>query len=150
MEPIIAYFDGLCEPRNPGGYACGGYVIPPNQRVPAQRGGKCFCSGPEATNNVAEYEAALLALRVIHATGYRGPVNLRGDSQLVVRHYSGEYACRAPNLQGFLRKLHRAGEIFADLTLTWVPREENEEADAESAAAYWRATGRQRPERRRG
>ncbi|HXT34150.1 MAG TPA: hypothetical protein VN837_01120 [Chloroflexota bacterium] len=23
-EPLVCWFDGLCEPRNPGGLACGG------------------------------------------------------------------------------------------------------------------------------
>lgn len=142
---ITAYFDGLCEPSNPGGYACGGYVIEPHAAMGDRPvfGHECFGDGPEWTNNRAEYEAALLALKKIWRSGYRGPVTLKGDSQLVVRQFTGQYACNMPALQSLLARLRKASEAFESLTLEWVPREENEAADEQSRMAYRAATGKE-------
>jgi ribonuclease HI len=144
--------DGLCEPRNPGGYACGGYVIEPSPYMPARVGGRCFGHGPGMTNNVAEYMAALLALETIHEAGYGGPVILRGDSQLVVRQWSGAYRCEAPLLVPLLGQLRAAAEPFESVTLEWVPRAANEEADAASRRAHFKAarTPRSRQESSHG
>lgn len=147
-SPLVAYCDGLCEP-NPTGEMCGGYVVVGNTKVPASVGGAYFGKGYEATNNRAEYEAALLVLRVIYRAGWRGDVLLRGDSQLMVKQYRGEYACNAPRLQALLTKLRHAGTFFSDLTLEWIPRTENEAADEQSRLAYKEVTGRMPPERRK-
>jgi ribonuclease HI len=68
-ECVIAYCDGLCSPHNPGGLACGGWHILPHAGIPALadglKGGTFYCQGDRATNNVAEYEAALDVLRAI-------------------------------------------------------------------------------------
>jgi ribonuclease HI len=147
-DPVIAYFDGLCEP-NPGGLACGGFVILPHEAIGGDRiaGHKSFGRGDNMTCNVAEYRAALLALGTLWQAGYRGPVLLRGDSQLVVRQFTGQYGCSAPLLVPLLARLKKAGESFAGLTLQWVFRGENEAADAESRAAYREVTGREPPVR---
>lgn len=99
------------------------------------------------TNNVAEYQAALCALRAIYKAGWRGAVILRGDSQLVCRHYSGRYECRADLLVPLLAQLRKAATCFSSLTLEWVPREQNESADEQSRLAYKEVTGRMPPER---
>lgn len=145
--PVIALFDGLAEP-NPG-IACGGYVILPHPAVGEQplAGGTCF--GQRQTNNQAEYQAALLVLERLWKLGYRGPVLLRGDSQLVVRQYDGVYACRSEVLQPLLKRLTEASKVFESLSLEWVRREENQLADDQSRLAYKRETGREPPERRR-
>ena len=147
-NPVIAHFDGLTEP-NPCGWACGGYVILPHDtyRPSLIGGGACFGRGDGMTNNVAEYRAALLVLVQLWRDGWRGPVLLRGDSQLVVRQYSGDYACNAPLLVPLLGRLRDAGTQFAGLTLEWVPREQNEAADEQSRLAYRDATGRDAPVR---
>lgn len=147
-DPVIAYFDGLCEP-NPGGWGCGGFIIEPHPGLAGRplAGRQCFGRGPGVTNNTAEFGAALMALEAIWKAGYRGPVVLRGDSQLVVRQFTGRYQCAAPLLVPLLARLRKAGEAFASLELEWVGREQNEAADAESRAAYREATGREPPVR---
>jgi len=107
---VRAYFDGLCYPVNPGGYACGGWVIEPHPHPGLARGlahGRFYVKGPGATNNVAEYHAALDALAALMALGYAGPVALLGDSQLVVNHVKGTYKCRKPELKPLLEELRR-------------------------------------------
>lgn len=139
----IAYFDGLCEP-NPNGVACAGYVV-----LNGPHGGKHIGTGAGMTNNVAEYQAALLALRALYKTGYRGAVLLRGDSQLVVKQFNKQYACNAELLIPLLAQLHIAAGHFESLQLAWIPREENEAADEQSRLAYVEVTGRQPPVRGR-
>jgi ribonuclease HI len=141
---VIAHFDGLCEwmkgRRNPGGCACSGWVVEPYLQgsipIPIRSGHRVICVGEGATNNVAEYHAALDALRAIYRDGWRGHVLLRGDSQLVVRQYSGEYSVNAPLLIPLHQKLRDATAYFTSVRLEWIPREENEAADAESRMAY--------------
>lgn len=141
--PVICYADGLCEPANPGGYACGGYVIEDHPQFFGRKGNAAFCHGEEATNNVAEYEAALLCLRAVWNGGWRGSVILRTDSQLVVKQYTGAWACNKEHLQARLRKLRKAGSMFESLTLEWIPREDNWFADEQSRMAYRRAACRE-------
>jgi ribonuclease HI len=136
----ILYFDGLCEPRNPGGIACYGWLIKSNDEVLASGHGE-VCRGPGATNNVAEYTALIRGLEALAALGLTGAaVEVRGDSLLVVKQVRGEWRVRAANL----RPLHaRARKLAAqlDVTLRWVPREQNTEADALSRKAYQETSG---------
>lgn len=58
LEPVRAYFNGLCYPVNPCRYACGGWVIEPHPHpglTQGLTGGRFYIKGPGATNNVAEY-----------------------------------------------------------------------------------------------
>lgn len=151
-EPVQAWFDGLCEP-NPGGVACAGFAIKVNRWEMSwgvdESGRALVGRGAGMTNNVAEYQAALMALREIYRSGWRGAVVLRGDSQLVVKQFNGEYGCGAPLLIPLLARLRKAAECFSLLTLEWVPREQNELADRESRRAYVQATGHEPPVRER-
>ncbi len=143
MNEITAYFDGLCEPRNPGGYACGGWHVEPSPLLGPSAAGitghRFYTSGRQATNNVAEYRAALDALQAVYETGYRGPVLLRGDSQLVIRQVTGEWGCKAQNLKPLLEQLKVAMTLFEQVRAEWVPRDLNAIADAESRRAYQEA-----------
>jgi ribonuclease HI len=63
-------------------------------------------------------------------------VLLRGDSQLVVRQYAGEYSVNAPLLIPLWQQLKKAASYFAAVRMEWIPREQNDAADALSRAAY--------------
>lgn len=58
---IIIYFDGLCEPRNPGGIATYGYVVYKDEKV-IKKGCRAIGEGQGMTNNVAEYSGLKRAL----------------------------------------------------------------------------------------
>jgi ribonuclease HI len=129
---IVGYFDGACEPRNPGGLATGGWVVPEL----GIRDCKAYCAGQDATNNVAEYSAAIDCLRAIYMSGNLGHVELRGDSQLVVRQFSGQYQCRSERLSPLLTNLKFGATFFRRVDLVWIPREENSAADEMSRVAF--------------
>ena len=59
---MIVYCDGLCEPVNPGGYACWAWVAVEDDAVRARQSG-CIGRGDGMTTNLAEYRALLEALR---------------------------------------------------------------------------------------
>ncbi|MEW5933448.1 MAG: ribonuclease HI [Bacillota bacterium] len=147
---IAVWADGLCEPVNPGGIACYGWVAYRDGRKLAEGWGVA-AKGAEATNNVAEYRAVIEALEWLLAAGYRGePVEVRSDSQLVVCQLTGEYAVRSERVRPLYRRARRLLGQFRELRLRWVPREENEEADGLSRRAYAEALVAERAERAAG
>ncbi len=133
---ITVFCDGLCEPRNPGGTAAYGWA--------AYRDGEklyedcaVVCSGPEATNNVAEYSAVIAALEWLIANGYSGEkVTVCSDSQLCIYQLDGSYAVRSYRVRPLYEKAKRLSGRFRSISFKWVPRERNQEADALSRKAY--------------
>lgn len=136
---IVVNCDGLCEPVNPGGTACYGWVA---YRGSERLGEGCgvVCSGLGATNNVAEYAAVIRALEWLLESGYRDEeIELRSDSQLCIYQLRGEYAVRSPRVMPLYRRARELAGRFRRLRFRWVPREQNTEADALSRRAYARA-----------
>lgn len=141
MPEVVIFFDGACEPFNPGGIASYGFVILRQGKTLAEGKGTVGRPGtPEATNNVAEYTALLKALEIAPAHAVHGDrIEIRGDSQLVVRQIQGQYAVNAPHLKPLQGKaaLAIANLIAAGIpvNLKWIPREENGHADRLSKEA---------------
>jgi ribonuclease HI len=86
------------------------------------------------TNNVAEYQALLLGLRRARQLGAR-EVEVRADSQLLVRQLLGKYAVK----NDVLRRLHEEAlallRSFDKFELIHIPREQNALADEMSNRA---------------
>jgi ribonuclease HI len=96
------------------------------------------------TNNVAEWRGFLAALDLALEAGAED-VEIRADSQLVLRQFSGEYRMKAPHLAGFLEEARRKARRIPRLHVVHVPREENSEADALANAALDSARAAARP-----
>lgn len=135
---IVLYFDGLCEPKNPGGVATYGFVAYDNCKKIKEGYGIVGAGmlGDDVSNNVAEYAAMIRGMECMISSGQRGDLEIRGDSQLTIRQMQGKYAVRANRLF----KLHERAEFlkksFKSVKFTWVPREENEESDLLSRKAF--------------
>lgn len=143
-EKVTVYIDGACEPRNPGGIACYGYVIYRGEELVASGYG-VHSRGAGATNNVAEHAAAIAALtRLLELGLHRARVELRSDIQLLVCQVRGIYAVRSAQLRALYRQLHSLASRFPFLRWEWVPREANREADALSRRAYEEAALQER------
>ncbi|MGB9848892.1 MAG: ribonuclease HI [Moorellaceae bacterium] len=128
--------DGLCEPFNPGGTACYGWVAYQDGKKLGEGCG-VVCSGPGATNNVAEYTAVIRALEWLLGQGlYDEDVEVRSDSQLCMFQLNGAYAVRSPRILPLYEETVSLARKFRRVKFRWVPREQNEEADALSRRAY--------------
>jgi ribonuclease HI len=140
MALYEGWFDGCCEPRNPGGHAAWGAVLLRDGAKIWEAGGYCGCD-PTMSNNVAEYSGAcaLLEEAIRRQEEARGSVLIRGDSKLVVEQLRGRWRVRGGR---YVPYYHRAAELLKKLDeitqrnvgFQWVPREENEICDVLSKA----------------
>jgi ribonuclease HI len=81
-----------------------------------------------ATNNEAEYQAAIAGLEAALGLG-GGDVELRMDSQLIVRQLEFRYKVRNPRLQPFFNRIIELKRQFLGFAVRHVPREQNTRAD---------------------
>jgi ribonuclease HI len=97
----------------------------------------------QATNNVAEYEGLILGLDEALRLGAT-EVEVRSDSQLLVRQLRGEYAVRHPQLVPLYRRARAQLARFGRWRAVHVPRAQNAAADgAANEALDRRASFRQ-------
>ncbi len=126
---VRVYSDGAAR-GNPGPAGAGAVLTDPNGAVVARLGR--FLGN--RTNNVAEYEGLLLGLKHARDLGYR-QVEVRADSQLLIRQLKGEYAVRHAGLKPLHAEALRLLNGFDKYDLQHVPREENALADEMSNRA---------------
>ncbi len=81
-----------------------------------------------ATNNEAEYQAVIAGLEAALGLG-GGSVDLRMDSQLIVRQLEFRYRVRNARLRPFFERILELKRQFDSFTVTHVPREQNKRAD---------------------
>ncbi len=122
--PFVVYFDGASR-GNPGPAAWG--VFAPGGRSEHKAIGR-------TTNNVAEWQGFLAALDVAAAAGATD-VEVRADSELVLKQFLGTYRVKAAHLAPYLAAARQKARRFRRLTVVHVPRRENREADALANAA---------------
>jgi len=133
---ITVYFDGLCYPRNPCGVAAYGYLVYRDGAL-IHRGFRVVGEGKGMTNNVAEYEGLMAAAQWLKDEGIREKIVIKGDSQLVIKQMKGEWKINSATSKKYVPEIRRLLE-GKDVSISWVPREENEEADKLSRVAYER------------
>lgn len=137
-----AYFDGLCDP-NPGGVATYGFLVKRGgKKIHEGHGLACPPKTPQATNNVAEYMGVIQALDWLVKQKPKGPVIVRGDSDLVIRQLKGEWKVKSSLLAPLHRRAADLAAEIPDLTFEWIPRERNSEADRLTNIAYAEFTGK--------
>lgn len=81
-----------------------------------------------ATNNVAEYTAALRGLERARELG-ASKVLLRSDSRLLVEQLAGRYRVKNPTLQRLHAEVRSVAASFEGITYEHVPRTRNADAD---------------------
>ena len=81
-----------------------------------------------ATNNQAEYLALILALEAAIGVGATH-LDLRLDSELLVKQLRGEYRVRSPQLQPLFEQAQRLLRRIGSVSIRHVPREQNAAAD---------------------
>ncbi|MFW6194119.1 MAG: ribonuclease HI [Halobacteriota archaeon] len=141
---ITIYFDGLCQPVNPGGVATYGYVIYQDNKV-IKKGYGVIGKGKGMTNNVAEYTALKKALQWVNSQRIKDKITVKGDSQLVINQLKGKWKVKSQTSKKFVPQIK---ELLRDkeIELIWIPREDNTEADRLCNIAYQEYTGSSKKE----
>jgi len=82
----------------------------------------------EATNNVAEYKALLRGIELARTLGAT-ELELRGDSELVVRQVEGRYKVKNAGMKPLYQEVMKALREVDSWSIRHVRREQNAEAD---------------------
>ena len=120
---FFIHADGACR-GNPGEAGAGAVISDSRGRTVKEL--KIYLG--MASNNVAEYQAATLALERAFELGAKN-VTLSLDSELVVRQLRGEYRVREPHLKILHQKARETLNRFSRYSILHIPREENRRAD---------------------
>ena len=81
------------------------------------------------TNNQAEYRAVIAALEKVVNLGIKN-VELRADSELVVKQISGKYKVKNVGLRSLYQKVVQLIGSLESFKIKYIPRAQNSEADA--------------------
>lgn len=85
----------------------------------------------KTTISEGEYGGVLMGLYNARMLGGK-TVDLYSDSQLIVRQINGQYQVKTAHLMPYLEEVREEIDQFDKVTITWIPREKNVVADAES------------------
>lgn len=123
MPKYLLYTDGAAR-GNPGPAGAGAYICDEGGDVVAEIAEYVG----ETTNNVAEYRALLAGLKKLVELGALD-VEIRADSELMVRQIQGRYRVKHPNLQPLFAQAVALLKKIPGYSIKHVVREENKEAD---------------------
>ena len=126
---VVAYIDGGAR-GNPGPAGYGVRIETPDGSVVEELHGALGI----ATNNVAEYNGLLAALRWAIDHEAR-ELSIRSDSELLVKQMRGEYRIKHPALQALAARARLLVMELDQVTFEHVRRERNVDADRLSNVA---------------
>jgi ribonuclease HI len=120
---VIIYTDGGAR-GNPGPAAIGAVV---NDKLYSEYIGK-------TTNNVAEYQAVIFALKKLKQLVGKEKtkntaVEIRLDSELIVKQLNAEYKIKEKELQPLFLEIWNLKQDFKKAEFVQIPREKNKMAD---------------------
>ncbi len=122
-KEIVLYIDGAAR-GNPGPAGIGAVIK--DRDTPVIQLSEYI---GEATNNVAEYSALLMALQKAREVGAR-VLDIRSDSELLVRQLSGTYKVKNEGLKPFYSRVTELLSEFERVRFEHIPREQNTLADS--------------------
>ena len=123
LVKLIIYFDGSCNSNTVGSMGIGVVIKRQGEIIK-----KLSEFAGEGTNNTAEYFSVIRALEEALALG-ADELEVRGDSELVIKQLRGEYKVKKKHLRNLHRKVMQLVPKFKRVIFTWVPREKNKEAN---------------------
>jgi len=129
MKKIVIHTDGGSR-GNPGQAAIG--VIFRNEKGEIIK--KYSEHIGETTNNEAEYQAVIFALRKFKALfgkklAKNSEIELKTDSELLVKQLNGEYKILEPKIQQLFMVIWNLKLDFKKIKFKFISREKNQEAD---------------------
>ena len=130
MKKFIIYTDGGSR-GNPGRAAIG-VVICNEKDQEVKKYGEYL--GDNLTNNEAEYSAVIFAFKKFKALFGKSlaqstDIEVRADSELVVKQLNGEYKLSDHKIQQFFIEIWNLKMDFKSVKFKHIPREKNREAD---------------------
>jgi len=130
MKKIIIYTDGGSR-GNPGQAAIGVVFCNEKDQIIKKYGEYL---GDNITNNEAEYSAVIFALKKFKALFGKkiaevSDVEVRADSELLVKQLNGEYKLENEKIQKFFIEIWNLKIDFKSVKFKHIPREKNFEAD---------------------
>ena len=132
---IQVYFDGLCQPCNPGGTACFAFIV--NNKEESTIHSEYGLAAYDSTNNVAEYTGTIKALEWLLKNNLTNEnIIARGDSRLVINQIKRHFKVKAPNIIPLYYEAKSLISKFKYIQFEWIPRDDNKEADRLSNLAY--------------
>lgn len=141
---LKVYFDGGIGNPNPGGICTYGFAIHDanGKLLRTGNGVAPIEAANERTNNTSEYYALGSALAWLVREGWKGRLEIYGDSQLIVNQINETWRCEEPTLAKLraacLRGIERLGGNFG---IHWIRRDHNKLCDklATQARNAWLA-----------
>ncbi len=126
MEKIVIYTDGGSR-GNPGPAGIGVWIKTLNKKYGETIG--------TATNNDAEYQALIFALKKCKALlgkqkAKQASLECKLDSELIVKQLNHEYKISKENTQRYFIEVWNLMIDFGDIVFVHIPREQNKIADA--------------------
>lgn len=127
---IEVWYDGCCEPVNPGGNASFGAVIKRGEEILWSRSGY-IGSGEGMSNCVAEYAGMIGALEKLLSLGLQdADILVRGDNMMTIRQMEGRWRAKRGLYIPYYSLCKSLVARFSRIRFEWIPRELNGEADA--------------------
>jgi ribonuclease HI len=120
MKRVVIFTDGAADP-NPGPAAIGAVI----KNEQGQAVSHISQSIGEATNNQAEYQAVIAALEAALKLGAT-QVEVRSDSEWLVRQVNGQYRVKAAAIRPLYIKVKQLQTRFEKCLFQHIPREQNE------------------------
>jgi ribonuclease HI len=126
MEPVkyVLFFDG-CSKGNPGRAGAGAVIYKDQVEISSE----ALFVGEKETNNVAEYTGLIIGLKAALRLKITD-LNVKGDSELVIKHMKGIYQVKSANLLPLFQLAQTLSKMFATITFQHVFRTANKRADA--------------------
>lgn len=129
MRKIIIYIDGGSR-GNPGPAALG--VVFCNQKGQPFKKYSEFIG--KATNNEAEYQACIFALKKFKTLfgkklAKKAEIEIKSDSEFLIKQLKGEYKVLKPEIQKLFLRLWNLKIDFGRVKFRKIAREKNKEAD---------------------
>lgn len=125
---IKCWFDGCCEPVNPGGHAAYGALIDTGSKQLKE--GKYIGHGEGISNNVAEYSGIIRILEYLKEHNLQNEeIIIYGDSKLVIEQMKGKWKINQGAYVPYALKARQIDVDFPNVTYIWIPREQNTVCD---------------------
>lgn len=130
---IKCFFDGAVEPMNPGGHGGFGVVVFRDGAV-IHTEASYMGQWPSLSNNCAEYAGVISVFRYLIREGI-SEASVFGDADMIVRQLNGEWRVKGGAYVPYFAEAKTLRDRLPSVTINWIPREQNGEADELSKIA---------------